>query len=269
MTKVLFNEKRAYGVEYASGMGRDRTESPYESFKTNEGVKHHKPYNKWDKLEVQKTAQRLGAPVSKDLAFDWKRTSEQYIPESTKPYSPKTVTAKYEVILSAGSIASAQILMLSGIGPADHLRERSIEVVANLPVGQRMQDHQEVMSLWKFPDSYDPGFDFLSETAKGFPALRAHLRGERTFFSGNGVPAGLEGSSVGPKGSVPKWHLHHITMGALENLDFNIAMYPESTNTPYRIPRSLVELYKWKGLKLHVHNCELSRKILFLFCALV
>jgi choline dehydrogenase-like flavoprotein len=122
-----------------------------------------------------------------------------------------------------------------------------------------MQDHQEVMSLWKFPDAMTPGFNFLSEAAKGFPTLRAHLKGERTFFSSNGVPAGLEGSSAGPNGSVPKWHMHHITMGAFENFDYNLAAYDETVNPPYRIPRSPLELFRWKGLTLHAHNCELSQ----------
>jgi choline dehydrogenase len=50
--------------------------------------------------------------------------------------------ADREVILSAGSIGSAQLLMLSGIGPADHLRELDIDLVADLPgVGANLQDH--------------------------------------------------------------------------------------------------------------------------------
>ena len=47
-----------------------------------------------------------------------------------------------EIVLSGGAIASPQILMLSGIGPARHLEESGIEVVHNLPgVGQNLRDH--------------------------------------------------------------------------------------------------------------------------------
>ena len=47
------------------------------------------------------------------------------------------------VVLAAGAIASAQTLMLSGIGPAADLRRHGIPVIADLPVGQRCWDHPE------------------------------------------------------------------------------------------------------------------------------
>ena len=53
-----------------------------------------------------------------------------------------TARASREVILSGGTFASPQLLMLSGIGPADHLRHHEIAVLADLPaVGRNLQDH--------------------------------------------------------------------------------------------------------------------------------
>ncbi|XP_076181609.1 glucose dehydrogenase [FAD, quinone] [Ptiloglossa arizonensis] len=52
-----------------------------------------------------------------------------------------TVYAKKEVILCAGAIGTPQLLMLSGIGPAEHLRNLGIEVVKDSRVGDNVMDH--------------------------------------------------------------------------------------------------------------------------------
>jgi choline dehydrogenase len=50
-----------------------------------------------------------------------------------------------EIILCAGAVASPHLLMLSGLGPADHLEEFGIPVISDLPgVGQNMRDHPNV-----------------------------------------------------------------------------------------------------------------------------
>jgi choline dehydrogenase-like flavoprotein len=52
--------------------------------------------------------------------------------------------ARREVILCAGAFQSPQLLMLSGVGPADHLRSHGVAVLHNLPgVGQNLQDHPD------------------------------------------------------------------------------------------------------------------------------
>jgi choline dehydrogenase len=60
-----------------------------------------------------------------------------------------TVRATREVVLSGGAVNSPQLLMLSGIGPADHLREVGVDVVHDLPgVGGGLQDHPLVPVVW-------------------------------------------------------------------------------------------------------------------------
>jgi choline dehydrogenase len=57
----------------------------------------------------------------------------------------QVVKARREVIVAASSINSPKILMLSGIGPGDHLKEHGIQVVADRPgVGRNLQDHMEL-----------------------------------------------------------------------------------------------------------------------------
>jgi choline dehydrogenase len=58
----------------------------------------------------------------------------------------ETIAANREVILAASAFNSPKLLMLSGIGPAQHLREMGIAVVADRPgVGQNLQDHMEIL----------------------------------------------------------------------------------------------------------------------------
>jgi choline dehydrogenase len=60
--------------------------------------------------------------------------------------------AEAEIILSAGAVGSPQLLMLSGVGPADHLHEHNIAVMAeNAGVGSNLSDHPMVAAIWSAP----------------------------------------------------------------------------------------------------------------------
>lgn len=65
------------------------------------------------------------------------------------------------IILSAGPIATPQLLMLSGIGPADQLAEVGIQVVVDVPgVGQNLRDHVTVHVRWRAKEDFPmPGED--------------------------------------------------------------------------------------------------------------
>ena len=75
----------------------------------------------------------------------------------------RTINARAAVILSAGAFGSPQILQLSGIGPADHLRDLGIDVVQDKPaVGADLQDHIDYVS------SFDTGSqDFFGDSMAG------------------------------------------------------------------------------------------------------
>ena len=61
-----------------------------------------------------------------------------------------------EVVLSGGAVNSPQLLMLSGVGPAEHLRSLGIEVVTHLPgVGENLHDHPAVPLLWRTKGTTD------------------------------------------------------------------------------------------------------------------
>ena len=66
--------------------------------------------------------------------------------------SEEFVRAEREVILAAGAIGSPQLLLLSGVGPADHLRDHDIDIVADSPgVGGNLSDHPIVTAMWHTP----------------------------------------------------------------------------------------------------------------------
>ena len=60
------------------------------------------------------------------------------------------VRAEREVVVCAGAVDSPRLLMLSGIGPADHLRTSGIEPIVDLPgVGRNLQDHLKLSLRWE------------------------------------------------------------------------------------------------------------------------
>lgn len=90
-----------------------------------------------------------GAATPRATGVEYLEGKSLYAADSRRASSAtgikKTVTAKREVIVAGGAFNSPQLLMLSGVGPADHLRQFNIPVVKDLPgVGQNMMDNQEM-----------------------------------------------------------------------------------------------------------------------------
>lgn len=98
------------------------------------------------------------------------------------------VSARAEVILCGGAFNSPQLLMLSGIGPGEHLRSRGIDVVKDLPgVGQNLQDHLDYIYAAKTRDT-----DVLGLGLVGAYKLMRHIRDWRRDGSGLVASPGAE-----------------------------------------------------------------------------
>uniref|UniRef100_A0A2A4K3J0 Glucose-methanol-choline oxidoreductase N-terminal domain-containing protein n=1 Tax=Heliothis virescens TaxID=7102 RepID=A0A2A4K3J0_HELVI len=94
------------------------------------------------------------------ILIDEKKTA--YGVKFTKHGKGRIIKASKEVILSAGAIQSPQLLMLSGIGDAEHLKELGIYPIVNLPgVGQNLQDHVAMGGhSFLFDNPYNNGTDY-------------------------------------------------------------------------------------------------------------
>jgi choline dehydrogenase-like flavoprotein len=128
------------------------------------------------KVEVNALTTRVLLNGTRAAGVEYVRSGESVRAEAAR-----------EVILAAGTFNTPQLLMLSGIGPAGHLRQHGIETVVDLPVGKNLQDH---LGAYMFYSRRSPGtfhgemrFDRMAVSM-----IRAYL-----FGTGPGtvVPGGL------------------------------------------------------------------------------
>jgi choline dehydrogenase len=108
-------------------------------------------------------------------------------------HGPATVEGD-EIVLCAGAIGTPHILLLSGIGPAEQLRQNGIAVLADLPgVGRDLRDHPGVRVVWeRGPGDLRNGPLYLRFTAAG-SALKSDCRIVAPERSGDGLAASMVG----------------------------------------------------------------------------
>jgi choline dehydrogenase len=104
-----------------------------------------------------------------------------------------------EIVLSAGSVGSPHLLMLSGVGPADQLQAAGISVVLDRPgIGQNLRDHPGLNTIWKpRPDHpMDPDAPRIQAILR-YTARGSHLRNDMQLvmisFTGGRVDRGGDG----------------------------------------------------------------------------
>ncbi|GAB1406300.1 GMC family oxidoreductase N-terminal domain-containing protein [Thermomonas brevis] len=123
-----------------------------------------------------------GALVSR-ITFDGRRANGVTYSMRGKAYHQP---AAREILLAGGAINSPQMLMLSGIGPADELRRQRIEVVHDAPsVGRNLQDHLDICTLQHSTRRIT--YDRINEPKMAFDYF---LRGRRGAGSSNIAEAG-------------------------------------------------------------------------------
>lgn len=119
-----------------------------------------------------------GAHVTR-IQFDGRRAVGV---EYRKRGALRSVRCSERLVLSLGAVNTPHLLMLSGIGPADHLRANGIAPLADLPVGQNLEDHLGFTLYWP---RKEPGrFHRLARLDRIAPAM------VRAFLFGSG-PATL------------------------------------------------------------------------------
>jgi len=123
----------------------------------------------------------------------------------------RTAYADAEVILSGGAINSPQLLMLSGVGPASHLREYDIAVVADVPgVGQNLHDHPATPLIWHTKETTD-----VAEFANVANLIRVKARGTGPLTSNIGEAGAFFRSRPGL--DAPDLQVHMAPTGFYDN----------------------------------------------------
>ncbi|XP_050430989.1 glucose dehydrogenase [FAD, quinone]-like [Adelges cooleyi] len=128
-----------YTVEPENGISRVQA-TTINGYRMSSAKAYIRPVNNRQNLHVA-----IFCRVTKILIDP--QTKEAIGVEFVKKGKTRKVWAKKEVILSAGPINSPQLLMLSGIGPKEHLEKHGIPVIQDLPVGKNLEDHYATIGL--------------------------------------------------------------------------------------------------------------------------
>ena len=103
--------------------------------------------------------------------------------------------ARKEVIVAGGTFNTPQILMLSGIGPKDHLTEMDIQVMADVPgVGRNLQDKLEASTSFEMPSDWDflQGCGFLQPTPAEDQCYIDYIEGKPSIYNLVGLFVGAQ-----------------------------------------------------------------------------
>ncbi|KAI4501932.1 hypothetical protein M0802_002614 [Mischocyttarus mexicanus] len=121
----------------------------------------------------------------------------------------QTVKVRREIILSAGAINSPQLLMLSGIGPREHLEEFKIPVISDLRVGDNLQDH---VGLGGLSFTINEPITLKRDRLQKLPILLNYLMNDKGPMTNPGIEAlaFINSKYADPSGAFPDIQLHFL-----------------------------------------------------------
>jgi choline dehydrogenase len=158
---------------------------------------------------------QVDARVTRIVTHQGRATAVEYISDEQL----NTANASAEIILAAGAIGSPHILMLSGIGAAEHLESFGIAPVADLPgVGRNLQDHPVAPVVFRCTEPVSLHGAATQENVEAF------MREGRGPLTSNGVEAGAF-LKTRPDLRVPDVQIHFAPIG----------LYPERTGGTERL----------------------------------
>ena len=179
---------------------------------------------------------------------DKRATGVELIDTQDDGSAPMSVRANNEVILCAGAFASPQILLLSGIGPADHLATQGISCIMDLPVGMNVQDHTALACEF-IVDPSIPGHNQLLNDSEALEAAQKEYKETKT---GPLATFGASAAVLFPRLT----HLHSTP-------DFHAL--PESTKAFLQNPnRPSTELWMHGGPLFYTGPCPPDASVLCL-----
>ena len=145
--------------------------------------------------------------------------------EYQSPAGRQTARANAEVIVSGGAYGSPQLLQLSGLGPAEHLREMGITVVADMPaVGSNLHDHFNTYLSWRCTKPITLN-DLENSWPKKILAAARYTLFRAGPMASNGIHAGLFTRSD-PRLERPDLQINLLEWSTLERTKDRVVPHP-------------------------------------------
>ncbi|TQN28786.1 choline oxidase [Haloactinospora alba] len=173
-----FNAETSHGGGFSDGVGfLSISYDPYTGNRSSASVAYLHPI-----MEQRDNLTLFLETWADRLVFDGDRATGVEVRMSSG--ERRTISANQEVLLCAGAIDSPRLLMLSGVGPAEELRQVGIESRHDLPgVGEHLLDHPESIIMWETTEpvpentvmSSDGGLFVRRDTSDPRPDLMFHI----------------------------------------------------------------------------------------------